>query len=371
MIIAGAGIAGLTLGRCLAKTGISCLILEKYKFPQPRGSGITLHSWAYRSLLQVLQIDELTFRQKVAVDTSRGGIGLISNESVPPEDQMCTGTFRCHLGKLRGLLREGLDIRWDHQIDIVKNSDGTTAVHVRDKEPIEAMALIGTDGVHSQVRKSLAPNIELKVLPYVVFNGKRTISTKQFQDILAPQMQLDTIIESRLGDIVLQIAIDRFTHSKVDLSYTYSRPIRGPNDSLHRPNRPTSGSEDISDDFYLELEGLQGLNPAFADIFDVEKVMQDRLRYWLMRTALGSLEDYQTLADQNVLLLGDSSHAMPILGGQGANFATKDGVELAEHIAAHGMDGIKTFLNARFDAWKEGVNESKRRIAAMHGLSPQ
>jgi len=90
-----------------------------------------------------------------------------------------------------------------------------------------------------------------------------------------------------------------------------------------------------------------------------------------MRTTLGSLEDTQELKDQGVLLIGDAVHAMPILGGEGGNTAMKDGVELAEHFTANGMNGIKTFSNARYAAWKKAVEESEQRISDMHSAKAQ
>ena len=198
-----------------------------------------------------------------------------------------------------------------------------------------------------------------------MYNGQRKMSLDSFQNIMAPQMHGLTIIQCRQEDVVFQIAANQYTATYVDLSYTYSRPARQ-NDPLHRPDRAVPGATDIPEEFYAELQELKDLGQAYEEMFDATKVRQDRVLHWLMRSTLGSEQEIRKLADRGVLLVGDAIHAMPILGGEGGNNAMKDGVDLAEHIAAHGPQGIKSFSSARYDEWKKGVEESEQRLADMH-----
>ena len=367
--IAGAGIAGLTLGKSLAQKGIPTLLLERSTSAPKHNYGITLQPWAYRPLLPILNLDEPSFRKKVAVDASRHGTGLISSNKLCTGVTTSPGSFRVHRGRLESLLREGLDIRWQHEIQRIETSthehDQPLKIHFTDNPPLETTLLIGADGPHSQIRKSLAPNIELKVLTYVVYNGKRTLTIAEYDRIVGNEMR-DTIMQSRLGDVVLEIAINDTTDEHVCLSYTYSRPVQSPDDTLYNPNRGVTDSTTIPAEFFAEIENLRDLMPAFAEIFDVEKVRKDRLLHWLMRTTLCTPNDGERLAERDVVLVGDAGHAMPILGGEGANVATIDGIELAEHLAANGVDVIKMFASGRFEVWKKGVEDSEQRIAEMH-----
>ncbi|KAL6713288.1 hypothetical protein ACLMJK_008753 [Lecanora helva] len=360
IIIAGAGIAGLTLGRCLKKRHIPSIIIGKASYPPRPKYDMTLQSWAYRELLAVLQLDENVFRRRVAVDATKGGRGKIP-KSIDPDPE----SFRCHRGRLDRLLREGLDIRWGHTIKDVKTSAKQISIKIDDREAIQAQVLIGADGVHSTVRKSVAPQIQPKVLPYVVFNGTRKVTLRTFIDKIQPQMQRGTISQSNCGDVLLQIAVTDFHAREVVISYTYSRPARE-DDPLHRPDRPITRAEDIPEAFYEELESLKELGQAYAEMFDAKQVRKDRVLHWLMRTAMGSEEDIQGLADRGVLLVGDAAHAMPILGGEGGNTAMKDGVDLAECLFNHGLQGIKTFSAERYTTWKQGVEQSERRLNEMH-----
>ena len=363
--IAGAGLAGVTVARCLAQKGIPSILLEKASSPPRHNYGITLHPWAYRPLLHILQLDEASFRERLSIDASKGGADGIAGETLAPGMEGTMGTFRCHRGRLEEFLREGQDIRWEHKITDIETTAQKVILRIQDERAIETPILIGTDGVHSQVRKSLAPEIQLKVLPFVAFNGTRRISPLSFHTTIAPQMHGASMVQRRRGDVVLQIAMSQYTATNVDLSYTYSRPAR-PHDPLHRPNRPIASATDIPEEFYAELQELQALGPAFTEIFDAVNVRNDRVLHWLMRRTLGTESTIKELADRGVLLIGDAIHAMPILGGEGGNHAMKDGVDLAERIAAHGAHGMREFSSVRYGDWESGVGESERRLAEMH-----
>ena len=363
--IAGAGLAGLTLGRCLTQKGIPSIVLERASSSPRYNYGITLHPWAYQPLLNMLQMDESSFRERLSVDAARGGVGSISGDALVTSVDTTPGTFRCHRGRLEQFLREHQDIRWEHTVKDVETTPQKVIVRIQNEQAIESHVLIGTDGVHSQVRKSLASDIQLKVLPFVVFNGKRRMSIDSFQKIIAPQMQGFSIIQCRQEDVVFQIAVNRYSATYVDVDYTYSRPARQ-NDPLHKPGRSISGATFIPEEFYAELQQLKDLGMAYKEMFDVTKVRQDRVLHWLMRSTLGTEQEFKDLTNRGVLLVGDAIHAMPLLGGEGGNNAMKDGVDLAEHIATHGPQGIKTFSSTRYDRWRKGVEESEQRLVEMH-----
>ena len=366
--IVGAGLAGLTLGRCLRQYGINAVILEKASSSPRYNYGITLHPWAYRPLLKMLQKDESAFREKVAIDaTLSDGTGRLSGNALAQGVDVGPESFRCHRGRLEKWLQEELDIQWDATLEDVEATTQNILLHLKGNETRETAILIGTDGVHSQVRKSLAPNIELKVLPFVVFNGKRRMTMPEFEDVLGSVMKNRTVIQSLHQDILLEISINDISPKHVDLSYTYSRPIR-PGDPLHRPDRPYSGATEIPEEFYTELDQLEARQKPFEIIFDASKVRRDRVLHWLMRTTSGTPAQIKDLANRGVVLIGDAIHAMPILGGEGANIAMKDGVDLAAHITRHGTKGLQDFAEAKIQMWQKGVEESERRIAEMHSF---
>ena len=365
IVTAGAGIAGLVLGQCLKRRGIPTLILEKAASSSRHNYAITLHPWACRPLLRVLQMDELVFRKRVSVDANQGGIGAIVENPMLSDEGISAGAFRCHCGKLEELLRGGQDIRWEHKIEEIQISSSQITLNIAGQKLIETEVLVGADGVHSQVRKCLAPQIQLKMLPYVVFYGNRTLTPDEYQSKVQPYLHGSSIIQSQDNGIVLQISLNNASSGDVNIGYIYSRPAHQ-KDPLHNPDRSNAAASEIPEALYEELSDLEELDPAFAEIFNPTKVRQDRVLHWLMRSSLGTEQDYQTLADQGVLLIGDAFHAMPILGGEGANHAMKDGVDLTEHISMHGSESMKDFSKGKYEKWKEGVEQSEQRLTDMH-----
>ena len=366
--IIGAGLAGLTLGRCLKQKGIPAIIYDRASSSPRYNYGITLHLSTYQPLLSVLQIDDSTFREKLAVDTYHGGRGTLSAPQFSPHSQ--GDSFRCHRGRLELFLREGQSIQWDallKDVEFAPQSPIVTAVF-QSGEQVESPCVVGCDGPHSQTRQILVPDMKLKVLPYVVFNGKRLLSMAEYRENTEPYMQDSVLLQTRKDNILLEISVNEQTASTIDMSYTYSRPARHGYDALHNPDRTAAGAKDIPEEFYQELKQLEGLlDVPFADIFEPDKVRNDRVLHWLMRSMIPDIGEAQRLADQGVILIGDAVHALPILGGEGANFAIQDGIALANHIAEEGIEGIGSFSPPRYEIWKQAVLDSEKRLGDMHG----
>lgn len=360
--IIGAGLSGLTLGHCLKHKGISATIYDRATSNRLSNSGITLNSSTYQPLLSILRLDEPAFREKLAVDSQNGGSGRLSVQV------SSHNSFRCHRGRLEALLGHSQNINWDKRlkdIDISAPSQRITA-QFEDGISLDSECIIGCDGPHSTTRQSLVDEIKLKVLPYVVFNGRRRLSNAEYMNNLHAYLLDSVLLKTRVGDILLEISLSDDIGSHVDVSYTYSRPARDGNDCLHKPTRAIAGATEIPEEFFGELDALSSLEPPFAYIFDADNVRDDRVLHWLMRSVMPNSNEVEQLAERGVVFIGDAAHATPILGGEGANMAIQDGIDLAEHIAAHGIQDLKRFVSERCERWKVAVEESEARIFEMH-----
>lgn len=362
--IVGAGLSGLTLGLCLKHRGIAAVVYDRANHSPRYNYGIVLHSSTYRPLLSILNMDEASFRDKLAVNAQQGGSGSLSGMkgSAP------TDAFRCHRGRLEALLSKDLSINWDKKLKDLQPASQSKELTASfdDGDSVTTRCLIGCDGPHSMTRQSLNSTMKLQVLPYVVFSGKRRISVTEYTKTIYDYMQNGVLTQAHKGDILLEISVNDISGPHVDLGYTYSRPAKEINDPLHKPDRPIPGATDIPEEFYEELAALQNLEPPFQAIFDAEEVRHDRVLHWLMRTLMPDPDEAQRLAKHDVVLIGDAVHATPILGGEGANMAIRDGIDLAQYIATHGVGAFEVFSKSKFEVWKNSVENSKRMIENMH-----
>lgn len=317
--IIGAGISGLVLGRCLLQRGVQPVLFEKARqSPRRNDYGITLHSSTYSALLKVLDLDDKTFRQKVAVDSATGGIGNIGLNGSKERS-----SFKANRSRFEQLLSEGLDVRWEHEFVTLEQSSsdgkGPRTISFKNGKKHSTSILVGADGPHSNVRSLTgAADAKLQILPFATYNGKRRISVAEFESKFASAMQDRCAIEQRVSDALLQLSVNNRTEEEVSISYTYSRPARKGDDQLYRPERSKEAAKEMPEAFFEELKSVsEGLEEPFKSVFDVEALRKDRLLNWLMRSLHINAEVLGDSAKEGVVLLGDAVHAEAILGGQG------------------------------------------------------
>lgn len=374
--IVGAGLSGLTLGRILQRRGIPAVLYERTTSPAQHGYGITLHASTYKPLLEALDVDENSFKSRVAVNKA-----VHSSEKVHPQGVVSSHrnlpSFRANRGKLEAWLREGLDIRWGHALQHVNTPSQQTKRSLREVttlnfengHEVHCDIVVGADGVHSWLRKLLLPG-SLSILPYVVFNGKRKIERLEFEEKIQPHLNGSTFINFQQRDVRLNFSINDYISDKVSVSWTYSRPSRGPSDSLHRPDRALSDASDIPNELFTELASFQksGLPKALADLFTADLLRKDRVLHWLMRIVnIPNVDTHlRGLAEVGIVLMGDATHAEPIVGGNGANQAITDALHLAEVLESAANNGLQHWVEGNSSRWTESVKNSINNIHALH-----
>lgn len=366
--IIGAGISGLSLARCLRHRGIRFSLFERETAEaaaKRHRYGIVLRPRACASLLETLDL---------------GGRADVFRENVAVVPSQATGaaleTFRADRQRFEALLNTDLDVKYAHKLVDVKDETGKLHLEFENGERYSSDVVVAADGVHSALRDCLELGSELKVLPYAVYRGKRRLrrnggdvaSFDRFRESLLTSQ--NNTLAHRRGKVLLQIILDSLDPEEMEVTYTFSRPAGESSDPIFDPRRPKSGARETPSALFDEIAGLDQLQGLFAEVFNVEKMKQDRLLNWLMRSVLvngsWSTQMVDMAKKQPVVFLGDAAHGAPILGSEGANAAVEDAIELAHRLAEGGRQGLISFVEKRLPHWKAFVEEGERRLEKMH-----
>ncbi|KAB8346349.1 hypothetical protein FH972_023393 [Carpinus fangiana] len=362
VVIVGAGVGGSALAALLRSRGLAATLLDKNSKPPAHSYSITLERSVITPLLAELQTDESSFVRKVTQPLLFPRAS--SQQSTPASLPVSRASFESYL-------REDLDVQWNSAVQSIDLSASPISIKLEDGRCISADILIAADGVHSVVRKSLLPDELLEVMPYAVINGRANLSFREGQDIAMRETECHhepSVNSTLIGSTRLAYSIYKYDQDRATVDFTFSRPARV-DDELYKPNRPNSGARDIPDELFAEAGRLQPLSGAFADIFDPSAMRQARLLHWLMRKSLLQRSDLDRLATRGTFFIGDAAHAMPILGGNGANQAIKDALQLSSLLHDDSAPVAGKYYDARYLDWSAAVSACDQALAAMHSSS--
>ncbi|KAH8658374.1 hypothetical protein BX600DRAFT_482716 [Xylariales sp. PMI_506] len=384
VLIIGAGLSGLTLGRLLTNAGIPNIVFEASSPERRQGFSITLRHWGYEALLSALGDVPLSSLQRgVASDRFIGGTGWLEHarlnnstgEVLIAPDSASVPAFRANRNALREWISdcgdESMDIRYYHQLKSFQSqpaSGGGVHVEFENGAKFSGSLLVGADGVHSTVRQQILPHVTPEVIPAVVYHGEFSVTPDEFEQTFAPVMGKANIIAGLGDNFNTPITIADANRQRYYLDWSYSRPTKGPDDPLYRPDASAEEAKQIPQALLDEL-GAARLAEPWASVLNPEAVLGHSVFSWTNRFVLMPPADFEAAAERGVVFLGDSCHAMPIFGGEGGNHAIVDAVELAEAIAAAPSDhaaAVAAFYKVAAPRTADAIRRTRQRFHIMH-----
>jgi 2-polyprenyl-6-methoxyphenol hydroxylase-like FAD-dependent oxidoreductase len=167
VLIAGAGIAGLVMGLTLHQLKVPFRIFERVSEMKPLGVGINLQPNAVRELMDLGLGPEL---DRIGVRTRQYGFYSKSGREIWVEPRGLAAGYRwpqysLHRGKLQMMLLEQLKRRAGADVIITgaavsgfETSGDGAALLFRDGRREEGSIAIAADGIHSAIRRQMAPD---------------------------------------------------------------------------------------------------------------------------------------------------------------------------------------------------------------------
>ena len=318
IVVAGAGIGGLTASLALAAKGFRVVVLEKTERLEEAGAGLQLSPNASRILVELGLQPRLGARavtpDAISIMSARWG-GEIARLPLGEAASFRAGApyWVVHRADLQAALaaevhdNPDIELRLGCQFeDVTAHAKGLTVVQrsgmVRHNEL--ATALIGADGIWSSVRHHLFPEVQPQFSGLIAWRGTldatqlpREYTSRRVQLWMGPNAHLVTYPISGARQINVVAVVPG----------TWNRP-------------GWSAPGEISE-IKSAFPSSKWPGPARMMISAV-----DDWRKW----ALFTVPDGGQWSDGPIALLGDAAHAMLPFAAQGAGLAIEDAAVLAK-----------------------------------------
>jgi 2-polyprenyl-6-methoxyphenol hydroxylase-like FAD-dependent oxidoreductase len=357
IIVAGAGIGGLTAALALAARGFRVIVLEKAERLEEAGAGLQLSPNASRILVELGLQPRLAARavtpEAINIVSARAG-GEIARLPLGEAASLRAGApyWVVHRADLQAALQAqvndspDIDLRLGCQFeDVASHAKGLTVIQRRGnaRQPELAVALIGADGIWSAVRNHLFPQVQPQFSGLIAWRGTLDATTLP-REYTAPRVQLWMGPNAHL--VAYPISGARQINVVAIVPGTWNRP----------------GWSSPGDANELKSAFASQRWPATARML-VGAV--DEWRRW----ALFTLPDLGEWSSGAVTLLGDAAHAMLPFAAQGAGMAIEDAAVLAGCLSQSTGDNIADIPAAlkRYGRLRRGRVQRVQRAARQQG----
>lgn len=337
VVIAGAGIGGLTTALTLHAQGIPATVLEGARDLRPLGVGINLLPHAVRELFALGLGEQLSALAvaptSLAYFDSRGR--ELFREPRGTEGGYDYPQYSVHRGELQLLLlnavRERLGagaVRTGSRVTGFVDDGDAVRVQVGEDELAGPVVLVGADGIHSAVRTQLHPSGD----------DLRWSGVRMWRGAAPGEPYLDgrtmAIVKADDG---IELVIYRIGSGLINWVLLVPEAPPGPLPGTARWNQRCDADQVLAhlDGWKVDWLDVVDLVGRTADPLEYPMVDRDPLPWW---------------GRGRVTLLGDAAHPMYPVGANGGSQAILDARALADSLAAHPDTGLRVYEERRREA---------------------
>ncbi|MGH6753562.1 MAG: FAD-dependent monooxygenase [Bradyrhizobium sp.] len=321
IVVAGAGIGGLTAALALAAQGFRVVVLEKTERLEEAGAGLQLSPNASRVLVELGLQPRLAARavtpESINIMSARDG-GEIARLPLGEAANFRAGApyWVVHRADLQAALQAHVNDNPDIELrlgcqfeDVTSHAKGLTVVQRsgNSRQQELAVALIGADGIWSAVRHHLFPEVQPQFSGLIAWRGTLDVTALP-REYTSPRVQLWMGPKAHL--VAYPISGARRINVVAIVPGTWNRP------GWSAPGEPNEIKTAFSQHWPATARMLIGA--------------VDEWRRW----ALFTVPDIGDWNDGAIALLGDAAHAMLPFAAQGAGMAIEDAALLAKALGA-------------------------------------
>ncbi len=335
ILIAGAGIGGLTLARALLRKGFDVRVIERVPEFRPLGAGLLVQINGMLALRH-LDLDRAVRDQGVVVE--RGAIlrhdGTVISEMPFSQAAREHGVpmVAIHRGRLHQVLLDAVGaeyVRLGATVRAFTEDSTSVTLEIEGGEPERGAALVGADGLRSAVRRQLLGNSDLRYSGYTTWRG------------ICPRRTIP--IGNELAEVWGRGCRFGFTPVGHEEIYWFAVD-NAPAGQTDKPDELKSRLRDLFSHFCDPVKPILEATPV-EDILRTDVYDRRPVREW---------------GRGRVTLLGDAAHPMMPDLGQGACQAIEDAVVLADRLseAPSIASGFREYEQVRVDRTSRIVKHS-------------
>ena len=337
VVIAGAGIGGLTLAIALRRRGVRVTVLERSPELAPAGAGLALMPNGLEALSQL----------GLAPATLAAGHVLRRSAFMTPGGRMLgraldigaifdVPSVALHRGRLHQVLLQAVEpgiVRTGDAVVSYEQREGSVAAICASGERFETDLLVGADGLHSALRARLVGDGDPVYAGYTSWRGVTPAGSVPPPPLVTESWgrgERFGIVDIGFGEIYWFAVADA--------------PPGG---------RDRDARRELLSRFGRWHEPIRAL---------IEATPADRI----LRTDICDRPPIDRWHDGRVVLLGDAAHPMTPNIGQGASQAIEDAVVLDRCLAAGApLEAALTRYEGRRVARANGIARASRQFGAM------
>ncbi len=343
--IIGAGIGGLTAAIALYKKGFDVRLFEQAKSIQPIGAGILLA----HNAMQVYE--KLGHRQEIenagnpitSINLTDAKLKPLSSVDMSPFDEKFkVKNIAIHRGVLQKILIDNLptsELHLGHQLEKLQKSNQGFSLEFQNGKKVESEILVGADGIHSELRKSLFPKSYIRNARQVCWRGVT-----------------DFTLEPRYLNMLTEAwgKTGRFGFVQISPNQVYWYALK---------------SYQKSPDELV----LSEIGNYFSD-FDpvVNRIMTSTPTAQINTAEIEDLSPIHQWHQDRACLLGDAAHAATPNMGQGACQAIEDAYVLAHCLSKYNVpSAFEEYQKHRIKKATQVVRDSWRIGKMAHISNPE
>ncbi|MFM2317391.1 MAG: hypothetical protein RLZZ215_12 [Pseudomonadota bacterium] len=333
VLIAGGGIGGLATALGLARKGVRSIVLERAAELGEIGAGIQIGPNAFHCF-DYLGVGDEARAKAVYIDSLRL-MDAIKGEEITsiPLDAPFRERFKnpyavVHRADLHGVLLEAcrsnelIELRTSHTVERYEQDGNTVRVYCKDKGYLEGQALVGADGLRSNIRQQIVGDGEPRVSGHTTYRS--VIPTEQMPEDL--RWNAATLWAGPKCHIV---------HYPLKGWKLFNLVVTYHNDVKEAVAGKSVSKEEVR-------QGFEHVHPRAQQIIE----HGENWKLWV----LCDRDPIMNWVDGRVALLGDAAHPMLQYFAQGACMAMEDAVCLSHMFELYGEDvetALQQYLSQR------------------------